>query len=264
MTEEGTATETLLGFEGEQIKTYASDGVPLFEEANHEKIDKVLEKFSGEGGQAKLVKAYMELESKQGKIVKPLDESSTDRDRGDRRKFIASLLNVPDTPDNYDLIDPESVPEGLTINDNVKNELKIAAHKHHVSPEGAQAMYELVNNTIIGMKEAHTESVVKATAETATRLKADLGPDTFVKRCELIKRLLESKTSSKEEWESFQKNMVTDNDLVGTNFLINKVLGEYAEQELGEGSTIYSQARERMQSKTSREQVFPNSPEMDE
>lgn len=264
MTEESTVAEVpSLSFEGDKIKTYAGeDGVPLFEEADHKKIDALLEKFGGAGGQAKLAKGYMELESKLGKMTKPIDDKATDRDVADRRRFIASLLNIPETPDAYDLVDPE-VPEGMEINQDFKNEAKLMAHKHHVSPEGLQAFYELHNRSQIENAERVKEHILKTAKDTAARIKAEVGADNFVARTELVQRYLKGFTQSEDEWNDFKKFAESEGGLISNNYLINKALGEAAETTIGEGSTIMDAARARLQQKSEREELFPNSPEMD-
>jgi len=261
-----TATvENDLSMNTDLIKGFQTDvegtKVALFEKDSHEKIDKLMEKFKGPGGQAKLIKSHLELEAKLGKAVKPLDKGATDRDVADRQKLISSLNNVPEKADGYQLADPQALPEGMVVNENLKNELKLLAHKRNISPDAAQEIYELHNKAVIEAHNQRQKDLDENQKNTMIRLNGKFGAEVVPRRMELLSRLLKGYTSSDEEWQAVQAQL--GDSFIGDNYVLSCALFDFAEAKLGEGSTLKDAFQKQTEIKSLREKHFPKSPDMD-
>ena len=213
----------------------------------------------------KLTKSYLELEKKMGNATAPLPDNATESERFEYQKNITRMLGVPATHDEYVLIEPKDLPESMAVDNDVKNELKIGAHKHNISKEGVQFVFDLQNKFAVKQMEIFNQALTKQNDDSEIKLRAHLGgADKFAANDELLQRYIHDFTETEEQFdavfEGIKKTLFSGGEPVRT--AVMKALCHAAEQFKGEGKSIYSDATKRMSSRDERMKQFPNSPEL--
>ena len=210
----------------------------------------------------KLTKSYLELSQKMGKTTNPLPDNATESERFEYQRNIARMLNVPATPDEYVLIEPKDLPENMAVDNDVKNELKIGSHKHNMSNEAVQFVYDLQNKFAVKQMEIFNQALTKQNDESEIKLRAHLGgADKFAANDELLQRYVHDFTETEEQFdavfEGIKKTLFSGGEPVRT--VIMKALCHAAEQFKGEAKSIYSDAQQKMSELDEIKKQFPNS-----
>ena len=210
----------------------------------------------------KLTKSYLELSQKMGKTTNPLPDNATESERFEYQRNIARMLNVPATPDEYVLIEPKDLPESMAVDNDVKNELKIGSHKHNMSNEAVQFVYDLQNKFAVKQMEIFNQALTKQNDESEIKLRAHLGgADKFAANDELLQRYVHDFTETEEQFdavfEGIKKTLFSGGEPVRT--VIMKALCHAAEQFKGEAKSIYSDAQKKMSDLDEIKKQFPNS-----
>lgn len=245
------------------------DGLNFFDDQHIESLkvwgsdDPTKAKFRDADGKIdgpKVIKAYLDLQRQQGKLSKPLADDASERDRSEYRQTLAKLLKVPATPDEYVAM-LDKVPEGVKLEDDFVNKLKIADHKHNVSPEGFQSHIDLAAEWIASQKTTAEKMLTDQNTDSETKLKASLGPEQYAGQKELSSRLIKDATADDEAATAFTKALDATLYAGGseTKTILMSILYNAAQQLKGESSSIYSEAKERMEAKTEAEEHFPAS-----
>lgn len=206
----------------------------------------------------KVIKAYLDLQRQQGKLSKPLADDASERDRSEYRQTLAKLLKVPATPDEYVAL-MDKVPEGVKLEDDFVNKLKIADHKHNVSPEGFQSHIDLAAEMMGSQKATAEKMLTDQNTESETKLKASLGPEQYVGQKELFSRVVADATGDDKAATAFTEALDATLFAGGTetkNILMG-ILYNAAQQMKGESSSIYSESAARMEEKSEAEKHFP-------
>jgi hypothetical protein len=245
------------------------DGLNFFDDNQLESLkvwgsdDPTKAKFRDANGKLdgpKLVKAYLELQRQQGKFSKPLGDDASERDRVEYRQMISKVLNVPDTADGYvPLLD--KLPQGMTLPEGLVNKLRMADHKHGVSPEGFQSHIDIL---VEALAEQHTEAktyVDNQNSEVETKMKAELGAEGYAENSELVKRLVTASTADEAELNEFYQ-AYNGTIFVGgskTKLILSKILSAAAEKLEGTSKAIFSERQQKTDERTLAEKEFPNS-----
>jgi hypothetical protein len=243
------------------------DGLNFFDDQHIESLkvwgsdDPTKAKFRDADGKIdgpKVIKAYLDLQRKQGKLSKPLADDASERDRSEHRQAVTKLLNVPATPDEYVAL-LDKVPEGVKLEDDFVNKLKIADHKHNVSPEGFQSHIDLAAEWIASQKTTAEKMLTDQNTESETKLKASLGPEQYAGQKELFSRVVRDATGDDEAATAFTEALNATLFAGGTETknILMTILYNAAQQLKGESVSIYSESAARMKEKSEAEEHFP-------
>jgi hypothetical protein len=209
----------------------------------------------------KLAKSYLELQSRISKLAEPLGENATEAERFEYRKHLQQVLGVPDTPDGYEIIPPKNMPEGVTISDETINAMKIAAHRHNMSREAVQSMFDLHNQVIVHQLQANQKAALKEAKEVETVLKAAWGPEEFSRNDELLQQYLHDFTTSDEDFDNLFNGLQQTRYSGGSRVkeVVYRALCKAAEVVKGEGQNVYVETERRMNERDELRKEFPKS-----
>lgn len=246
------------------------DGLNFFSDDHREKLkvwgsdDPTKAKFRTTDGKVdvpKLAKSYLDLQGHLHKLAKPLAEDATEQERFEYRKHLQQVLGVPDTPDGYELILPDKLPEGASINQDTVNALKILAHKHNMSRESVQAVFDMHNKVISSMLEAQNKAAVQHNKDVEGKLKAEWGPEEFARYDELIQQYMRDFAGSDEEFDGLFEGLQRTRFEGGPDVkrTVYKMLAKAAELVKGEGQSVYADMEHKMSELDELKKQFPNS-----
>jgi hypothetical protein len=137
-------------------------------------------------------------------------EQSTDLERAEFNK----LCGCPDTPDEYTITHAEDIGE---VNAEVEMGFKNLAHSHGLRPETVQALTELDDARMLGMRQAMADAEIQAKADCEEGLKKQWGA-AFEERSHLANRMV-SENASDENKEAVLKAI--GNNPIVCDFLAN-------------------------------------------
>jgi hypothetical protein len=151
------------------------------------------------------------------------------------------------------------VPEGVKLEDDFVNKLKIADHKHNVSPEGFQSHIDLAAEWIASQKTTAEKMLTDQNDNTETKLKASLGPEQYAGQKELFSRVVRDATGDDEAAKAVTEALDVTLFAGGsqTKTILMGILYNAAQQLKGESSSIYSESAARMKEKSDAEKHFP-------
>ncbi|MBS3809965.1 MAG: hypothetical protein KGY38_07430 [Desulfobacterales bacterium] len=134
------------GGEGGETEPHPS-GLP-----NELASDPTVQKFMGEDGTLNtenLAKSYVNIQSMVGRDKIPLPKEDAPSEEWQQ---VFSKLGRPEDPNEYQINDPDDLPENLQLGDDVKAQIKQKAHELNLLPSQAQGVYEffmgLENNAL--------------------------------------------------------------------------------------------------------------------
>lgn len=142
------------------------DRTPMFSD---EQINN-LGKFSGEKGQAKLAKAFIDTESFKGRALIPPKDGSTDEEKAKFEQKLAKVRGVPDNPEGYQIERPAQMPEGMIYDEDMENWFKQQAHANNWTQESVSKVVAEYNKRQFDNNSTYTETVKKAEGEFRTEL----------------------------------------------------------------------------------------------
>jgi len=243
------------------------DGLNFFDDQHIESLkvwgsdDPTKAKFRDTDGKIdgpKVIKAYLDLQRQQGKLSKPLSDDASERDRSEYRQPLAKLLKVPTPPDEYVAM-LDKVPDGVTLEDDFVNKLKIADPKHKVSPEGFQSHIDLAAEWMASQKTSAEKMLDNQNTDSETKLKASLGPEQYTGQKELFSRLVKDATGDDKTAEAFSEALDATLFAGGTETktVLLGILYNAAQHIKGESASIYSESQARMEEKSEAEKHFP-------
>jgi hypothetical protein len=210
---------------------------------------------------SKLTKSYLESQARLSKLSEPLGENATEAERFEYRKHLQHVLGVPDTPDGYELIPPKNMPEGVKMSDENMNKLKIRSHRHNVSQEGVQSLFDLHNEVIVQQLKANQEAALKEAKEVETVLKAAWGPEEFSRNDELLQQYLHDFTISDDDFDNLFNGLKQTRFSGGSRVkeIVYRALCKAAEVVKGEGQNVYAETEKRMNERDELKKEFPKS-----
>jgi hypothetical protein len=242
----------------------SEEGLNFFSDDHLEKLniwgsdDPTKAKFRTEDGKVdvpKLTKSYLEAQARIAKMSNPLPEDATEAERFEYRKNLARILGVPESPEDYQIIPPE----GVELDKDTVNQFKLTAHKHNLSKEAVQAMFELHNNVMAKGLELRNNMIKTQNNETETKMKADMGPDDFAASDQLLQRYIHRFVENEEHFDKVFEDIKTTLFPGGsaTKVVLFKALCEAARVAEGEGKSIYTQYEEKMTQEQELKEEFP-------
>ena len=269
----GAADAPVLGVDLQGVMDHkGEDGLNFFDDSHKESLkiwgsdDPTKAKFRDADGKIhvpKLTKAYLDLQRQQGKQLKPLADDASERDRADYRATLGKMLNVPDTAEGYEIL-TDKLPDGAKVDEALINKLKLGSHKHNVSPEGVQFMFDLNNERITAEAAAHVKSVTDQNSENETHMKAKLGVEDYAASTALLEQFASDFTADDAELDEFIKSFQSTLFVGGskTKVILSRMLAEAAQKLKGTSRVIPSEGQHVTDDRSLGKKEFPNSPEM--
>ena len=133
-----------------------------------------------------IYKGYMDAKERLGRSVVLPGEEATDEDR----ETFFKALGRPDSPDGYDLAQPENMPEGHAIKDEFLSEYREAAHKLGLSATQAQKLFGWFGDLAVRNIAANAAQQAQQKADSIEQLKGEWGKD-YDRKSELMARAIE-------------------------------------------------------------------------
>ena len=168
----------------------------------------------------------------------------------------------PATPEEYEFIYPEDMPEGMSVSTDDEIALKILCHKHNISRSAAQAFIDMDFQRKKRDAETYTKAVSEQNEKVETLLKAEMGPEDFVENGKLMRRFMRRHFAGEDDqFEAVYNDIKTTLFRGGadTKMVLAKALSEAARLAEGAGSSIYTQYKEKMTETEDLKKEFPKS-----
>lgn len=161
MPETEAGTEVNLGFDpGTLTDLKNEDESSMF---TPEQITR-LGKFTGDNGQVKLAKSYLEIETLARNAVRWPDDKTSDKDRATFDAKIHTYQGVPAKPEDYE-IDRSGVPEGVEYDEEMETNFRQWAHSAKASQKVVNEMVANYNKMMVGRHQAIEAQAKKAEEE---------------------------------------------------------------------------------------------------
>lgn len=144
-----------------------------------------------------LAKNYIESQREIGRRVRiPGKDAKPEEVQSFKTKlYEAGILQVPPaSSQDYGIVKPEELPDGIAWNDDLATEFATVLHKHGAPKELAGELLTLYNKALFGAQEGLKTSLEQG----MSALKMEFG-DKFDERMELAKRLVPTLLKSDEE-----------------------------------------------------------------
>jgi len=135
---------------------------------------KVLEGITNPAG---LIKAYADTKTAYGKklegvIAKP-GENATDEEKASYRKTMLAELGTPESPDDYNFNRPESLPDGMTYDEEFEGAFRQLFHEVGMPADMAKSLADKFNEVQVARHVAAVEQAKQKLTEEATQLDKD-------------------------------------------------------------------------------------------
>lgn len=159
--------EVALSFDPQTLSSMQNeDRSPMFSD---EQITN-LGKFSGEKGQAKLAKAFLDTESFKGRALIPPKEGATPEEKANFETKLAKVRGVPDSPEGYVIERPAQMPEGMIYDVDMENWFRQMAHSNNWTQEAVKKAVADYNKRQFEQNSTYTETAKKNEEEYRTGL----------------------------------------------------------------------------------------------
>jgi len=156
-----------LSFDPQTLSTMQNDDrTPMFSD---EQIIN-LRKFSGEKGQAKLAKAFLDTESFKGRALIPPKEGAPPDEIAKFETKLAKVRGVPDSPEGYQIERPAQMPEGMIYDEDMENWFRQMAHSNKWTQQAVSKAVADYNKRQFERHSTYTETVKTAEEEYRTGL----------------------------------------------------------------------------------------------
>lgn len=176
--------QTLLGQsggeEGGEPETDGEDGAPTQEAhpsglSNDLVQDPTIQKFMDEQGQLNtenLAKSYVNAQSMIGRDKIPLPKDDAPEEEWQQ---VFNRLGRPEDPKEYQLEDPDDLPDELHLPDSTKEGIKAKAHELGLLPKQVQGVYEFFMSQNAEMVQEHYQQVEQQIKDGEQALRKEWG-----------------------------------------------------------------------------------------
>lgn len=129
-----------------------------------------LGKFSGEKGQAKLAKAFLDTEKFKGRALIPPKEGATEQEIAEFNTKLAKVQGVPDSPEGYEIKRPDQMPEGMIYDEEMENWFRKMAHSNKWTQASVNSIVQEYNKRQFERNSSYNEAVTKEEGTYRTEL----------------------------------------------------------------------------------------------